>query len=187
MPNAKFEIKRKCDCCGATFIAKTLDSHYCSRACSQKAYDKRMAEKKKLEQLNAIVEQIPDARDYISVQEAVAMFGISKDTIYRLIKKGKIPAINIGERLTRINKSKLEEMFPIREEPIDRSKPLPKFYSMEPEDCYTIGEISKKFGINDSTVYAHIRKYSIPTRQIGNYVYAPKAEIDNLYKDVVKL
>lgn len=48
MPNAKFEIKRKCDC-GATFIAKTLDSHYCSRACSQKAYDKRMAEKKKLE------------------------------------------------------------------------------------------------------------------------------------------
>lgn len=118
MPNAKFEIKRKCECCGATFIAKTLDSHYCSRACSQKAYDKRMAEKKKLEQLNAIVEQIPDARDYISVQEAVAMFGISKDTIYRLIKKGKIPAINIGERLTRINKSKLEEMFPLQEEPI---------------------------------------------------------------------
>ena len=187
MPSAKFEIKRKCKCCGATFLAKTLDSRYCSRKCSQKAYDQRMAEKKKVEQLNAIVTQIPDARDYISVQEAVAIFGISKDTIYRLIRKGKISAINIGERLTRISKSKLEEMFPLREEPIDRSKPLPKFYSMEPEDCYTIGEISKKFGINDSTVYAHIRKYSIPTRQIGNYVYAPKADIDNLYKDVVKL
>ena len=40
-----------------------------------------MAEKKKVEQLNAIVTQIPDARDYISVQEAVAIFGISKDTI----------------------------------------------------------------------------------------------------------
>lgn len=143
--------------------------------------------RRSVEQLNAIVTQIPDARDYISVQEAVAIFGISKDTIYRLIRKGKISAINIGERLTRISKSKLEEMFPLREEPIDRSKPLPKFYSMEPEDCYTIGEISKKFGINDSTVYAHIRKYSIPTRQIGNYVYAPKADIDNLYKDVVKL
>ena len=164
MPSAKFEIKRKCKCCGATFLAKTLDSWYCSRKCYQKAYDQRMAEKKKVEQLNAI-----------------------KDTIYRLIRKGKVSAINIGERLTRISKSKMEEMFPLREEPIDRSKPLPKFYSMEPEDCYTIGEISKKFGINDSTVYAHIRKYSIPTRQIGNYVYAPKTEIDNLYKDVVKL
>lgn len=187
MPSAKFEIKRKCKCCGATFLTKTLDSWYCSRKCSQKAYDQRMAEKKKVKQLNAIVTQIPDARDYISVQEAVAIFGISKDTIYRLIRKGKVSAINIGERLTRISKSKMEEMFPLREEPIDCSKPLPKFYSMEPEDCYTIGKISKKFGINDSTVYAHIRKYSIPTRQIGNYVYAPKTEIDNLYKDVVKL
>lgn len=187
MPAAKFEIRRKCEYCGATFLAKTLDSHYCSSACSKKAYDKRRAEKKKIEQMNTIVAQIPDSRDYISVQEAVAMLGVSKDTIYRLIKKGTIPAINIGERLTRISKSKLMEMFPLREEPIDRSKPLPKFYSLEPENCYTIGEISKKFGINDCTVYTHIRKYSIPTRQIGNYVYAPKSEIDNLYKDVVKL
>ena len=104
-----------------------------------------------------------------------------------MIKSGKVPAINLGERLTRVSKSALLNMVPFRDEPIDHSKPLPKFYSMEPEDCYTIGEISKKFGINDSTVYAHIRKYSIPTRQIDNYVYAPKAEIDNLYKDVVKL
>lgn len=187
MPSAKFEIKRKCEYCGATFLAKTLDSRYCSRRRSQKAYNRREAEKKKIEQLDEMVTHIPDACDYISVQEAVALFGISRDTIYRLIRKGNIPAINIGQRLTRISKSKLEEMFPLREKPIDRSKPLPKFYSMEPEDCYTIGEISRKFGINDSTVYGHIRKYSIPTRQIGNYVYAPKADIDNLYKDVVKL
>ncbi len=30
----------------------------------------------------------------------------------------------------------------------------------------------------------HVRKYSIPSRQIGNYVYVPKQEIDNLYKSV---
>lgn len=77
-------------------------------------------------------------------------------------------------------------MFPLCEEPIDRSKLLPKFYSIEPKDCYTIGEISKKFKTNDTTAYNHIRKYSMPTKQIGNYVYAPKADIDNLYKDVVK-
>ena len=41
---------------------------------------------------------------------------------------------------------------------------------------------SKKFHLEDSTVYLHIRKYSIPTRQIGNFVYVPKKEIDNLYK-----
>lgn len=57
-------------------------------------------------------------------------------------------------------------------------------YRMEPEDCYTIGEIAKKFRLDDSTVYLHIRKYSIPTRQIGNYVYAHKKSIDELYKDI---
>ena len=142
--------------------------------------------KKRMSQLNDIVENIPEARDYISVHEAVAMFGISRDTIYRLIRKGNVPAINIGQRLTRISKSKLSEMFPLRTEPIDRSRALPKSYHLEPEDCYTIGEISKTYGIDDSTVYAHIRKYSIPTRQIGNFVYAPKEDIDHLYKDVVK-
>ena len=50
----------------------------------------------------------------------------------------------------------------------------------KPRENHT--EISKKYKVNDSTVYAHIRKYSIPTRQIGNYVYVPKKEIDNLYK-----
>ena len=31
MPEAKFQIKRKCEVCGNTFIAKTLDSRYCCR------------------------------------------------------------------------------------------------------------------------------------------------------------
>ena len=82
--------------------------------------------------------------------------------------------------------SVLLDKVPLRTEPIDRSKPLPKSYHLEPEDGYTIGEISKTYGIDDSTVYTHIRKYSIPTRQIGNFVYAPKEDIDHLYKDVVK-
>ena len=34
MPEAKFQIKRKCEVCGNTFIAKTLDSRYCCRHCT---------------------------------------------------------------------------------------------------------------------------------------------------------
>lgn len=187
MPSAKYEIKRKCDECGTIFIARTLDSHYCCRACTQKAYNKRKAENMKRERMNEIISTIPDGREYISVKEAEALFGISSKTIRRMIKSGKIPAINLGQRLTRVCKSALLEIVPLREEPIEQNKPLPRFYSLEPEDCYTIGEISEKFALNRSTVYSHIRKYSIPTRQIGNFVYAPKSEIDNLYKDIVKL
>ena len=54
-----------------------------------------------------------------------------------------VPAINVGKRLTRIKRSALETMFLTRKESLaEREKPVPRRYSMEPEDCYTIGEES---------------------------------------------
>lgn len=186
MPTAKYEIKRKCKCCGAIFLAKSLDSYYCSRACSDKGYKQRKALKQQRERWDKVIGEIPDLRDYISVAEAEAMFGVCAKTIRRLINSGKVSSINLGQRLTRVRKSELMGILPLREEPVDTSRALPKPYNLEPEDCYTIGEIAEKFSIGETTVYAHIRKYSIPIRQIGRFVYAPKSEIDRLYKDVVK-
>ena len=97
MPALKFQIKRKCEMCGATFIAKTLESKYCSKHCIDMAYKQKKAAAKKAEQFKQIAQRVPDAREYISVAEAVAMYSIGRDTIYRLIKKGSIPYI-IGVR-----------------------------------------------------------------------------------------
>lgn len=183
MPGISLEIRRKCKVCGKVFLAKTLDSQFCSKRCGD-VYRKRQRDAEKREvRLSKIILQIPEARDYISVKEAVAIFGVERDTIYRLIRKGQIPAINIGTRLTRIKREDLEQLLPTRKSiKKENAKPIPKLYNLEPENCYTVGEICKKYRINDSTVWAHVRKYSIPSRQIGNYVYIPKDEIDNLYK-----
>ena len=186
MPGIALEIRRKCKVCGKVFLVKKLDSQFCSKRCGD-VYRKRIKDaNKREERLSEIILHIPDAREYISVKEAVAIFGVERDTISRLIKKGKIPAINLGTRLTRIKRDELEKLLPTRQEIKKESeKPVPKLYSLEPEDCYTVGEICKKYHINDSTVWSHVRKYSIPSRQIGNYVYIPKEEIDNLYKSDV--
>ena len=56
-----------------------------------------------------------------------------------------------------------------------------KTYKFDSSDSYTIGEISKKYGISDSTVYKTIRKVSIPTCQKGKFVFVPKAEIDKVF------
>ena len=85
--------------------------------------------------------------------------------------------------MTRIRRADLESMFPKR--PVAQAikeAPLPKLYSLEPKDCYTIGEVCEKYHINDSSVWTHVRKYSIPSRKIGNFVYVPKEAIDKLYK-----
>ena len=191
MPTIGFEIKRKCKVCGKVFVAKTLDSHYCSPKCSKVAWKRKKDAKDKNARLEAIARQIPDIREYISVKEAVAMFGVERNTLYRLIKSGRIPAVNIGTRLIRIKRSDMENRFLTRPESIpesiaEKEKPIPKLYSMEPEDCYTITQVCEKYHINDSSVWAHVRKCSIPSRQIGNYVYVPKQEIDNLYKSEIE-
>ena len=187
MPTIGFGIKRKCKVCGKVFVAKTLDSHYCSPKCSKVAWKRKKDAKDKNARLEAIARQIPDIREFISVKEAVAMFGVERNTLYRLIKSGRIPAVNIGTRLIRIKRSDMENLFLTRPESIaEKERPIPKLYSMEPEDCYTITQVCEKYHINDSSVWAHVRKYSIPSRQIGNYVYVPKQEIDNLYKSEIE-
>lgn len=175
------KIQKQCAVCDQVFIPKTIDSVYCSKKCSDAAYRRKRAKKKKEEEQKKITDKIPDNRQYISVPEAVAMFGVAKSTLYRLIRKNRIPAINLGTRLIRIDRDKMKEMFSARQTPIVKKTKTRKTYSLEPEDCYTVGEIIKKFGVSDSSVRKHIREHSIPTRQIGKYVYAPKSEIDSIY------
>lgn len=183
MAKSGFNIQRTCEVCGQPFTPKTVYSKYCSDKCSNAAYRKKKAAQKKEEQRLQLEEKIPTERQYITIQEAEVMFGISKPTLYRLIRHGQIPAVNLGKRLTRISRAHIEAMFPkIENIQATQTAIQPAALSFEPKDCYNIGEIAEKFGISPSTVYSHIRKNSIPTRQIGNFVYAPKSEIDKLYK-----
>jgi len=50
------------------------------------------------------------------------------------------------------------------------------------DECYTINEVSEKFGISYSTLYKAIRRESIPKKQIGKTVYVPKEQINKLFK-----
>lgn len=83
--------------------------------------------------------QVPNIREYISVKEAVAIFGVERDSVYRLVRSGKVNSVNMGKRLIRINRKDLESLLPTRKEiRKEKEKPMPKLYSLEPEDCYTI-------------------------------------------------
>ena len=71
--------------CGATFIAKTLESKYCSKHCIDMAYKQKKAAAKKAEQFKQIAQKVPDAREYISVAEAVAMYVNDNAKVYQQI------------------------------------------------------------------------------------------------------
>ena len=175
------KTERNCPICGTSFTHKTINSRYCSEKCSRKAYKRKVAEEKRQQELNAIAESVPDNRPYISVPEAIAIYGVAKSTLYRLIRQGHIPAINLGTRLLRIDRQKLESIFPIRKEQ-KKEEPGPMLFDLSFENCYTITEIAEKYDLSLTTVCNHIRKYGIPMRHQGKSIYVPKTEIHKLYK-----
>ena len=175
------KTERNCPICGTSFTPKTINSRYCSEKCSRKAYKRKVAEEKRQQELNAIAESVPDNRPYISVPEAIAIYGVAKSTLYRLIRQGHIPAINLGTRMLRIDRQKLESIFPIRQEQ-KKEEPKPMLFDLSFENCYTITEIAEKYDLSLTTVCNHIRKYGIPMRHQGKSIYVPKTEIHKLYK-----
>ncbi len=177
MAKLNLNIERECKICGSVFRAKTLDSLYCSEKCSKVAWKRRNDAKVVADRIKKIADQGNDLNLFITVSEASNLYNIPTSTLYRLLRKGKVPGIKLGTRTVRINRLELEKVI----EP-DEVKKEPRLYNMEPDHCYTIGEICKKYKLDESSVWMHIRKYSIPTRQIGNYVYVPKIDIDNLYR-----
>jgi excisionase family DNA binding protein len=138
--------------------------------------NKKKAAQKEIKQQEFIA-KIPGNRPYISIAEAVLLFGISRDTIYRLVRLSKISAVNMGERLTRISRAHIETMFtPLAVVPA-APEVQPKKMDYSQAECYTIGEITEKFGVSPSTVSHAIRRNSIPKKQVGKFVYVPLEQL----------
>lgn len=187
MPAMKYEIRRKCPICGVVFRIKTIDSVYCSPACSKVACKRKADREAHEKKLDELAKEIPDIRELLSVKEAAAIYAVEESALYRMIRLGRIPSVSLGKKTLRIRREDLDALYPTRKKVRkEAAKPIPKTFSLEPKDCYTIGEVGDKYRLDDSSVYKHIRKYSIPMRQMGNNVYVPKKEIDNLYKSIKK-
>ena len=77
MAQAKYEIRRKCPICGAVFQIRTIDAVYCSKQCSDVAYKRKKDREAKYEQM---AKEIPDIREFLSVQEAVAVYCVERES-----------------------------------------------------------------------------------------------------------
>ncbi|MDO4881111.1 MAG: helix-turn-helix domain-containing protein [Capnocytophaga sp.] len=184
---SNLKIPKICEQCQKPFEAKTITTRFCSHSCADKNGKERKKQQQELQKREKVLEKYADKiailqyREFISISEAVVLFGISKSTIHRLIKQKVISSVNLGERLTRINKTELEKLFsPIL---IEQKEVQEENFSKKckKEDCYTLSQVSKKFGANPSTVNNIIKKFNIPKEKIGSFVYVPKVEIDKIF------
>ena len=121
MPAAKFQIERKCELCGKTFLAKTITSRYCSIQCSRSAYSQKKREEKLEELRRERAAKVPKDHPYLSISDAIALYDVCRDTLYRLVRSKALRSYNLGKRMRRICREDLERNFNLR--PTDEQKP----------------------------------------------------------------
>lgn len=109
-------IQRICEHCSKEFTARTTVTKFCSDACAKRAYkERKKAEKinesntETLKVKNKPIEELK-AKEFLSVKDIALLLGCSTRTAYRLIDKGKINAVNLSERLTRVKRSELNKI-----------------------------------------------------------------------------
>ncbi|WP_123947436.1 helix-turn-helix domain-containing protein [Chryseobacterium pennae] len=107
--SSHIRIEKVCQYCGTKFIAKTTVTRYCSNICNKKAYKLEQRNTKisyaKYKARNIEERQYPSVTHpvYLTVKETSAILKCSTKMVYFLISIGRLKAINLSVRKTRIN------------------------------------------------------------------------------------
>ncbi len=98
-------LTKTCQYCKELFIAKTTVTKYCGDACSKKAYKARKRKAKieasnqqTVKEIQRPIEEIK-AKEFLNIQEACQLLGISRTTLWRLVRDGKVKSSKIGRRV----------------------------------------------------------------------------------------
>lgn len=102
-------IPKTCKHCGNAFTARTTVTKYCRDTCAKRAYKARKRNEKVQATLEETIQEKkevvnhynPDAvsnKDFLSVTEASQLIGVSRWTIQRMIKQGRLKAVPFGRK-----------------------------------------------------------------------------------------
>lgn len=177
------ELEKKCGFCGKYFIARRIDTICCSNTCSASYVYQRKKQEREKQRLQKFAMQIKE-KDFLSVSEACKLYQVSKHTIYRQIKLGRVTTVNFGTRMLRISKTDLEKRFIPVDSIINNvthiAEDAPKAYYFDERDCYTMKEVCDKYKLDFKVVKSAVDSHSIPICHRGFHVFVPRVEIDAL-------
>ncbi len=114
--SSNIHINRICEHCGNEFTARTTVTRFCGDNCAKKAYKARQRAQK-IEQSHIQTEQIKSKpieelknKEVLNVREVSHLLGCSVRTVYRLIDIRTLKAVNLGERMTRVNRAEIDKL-----------------------------------------------------------------------------
>ena len=187
MAASTFRISKHCLLCGNLFEAQKVSTKYCSNKCSSRHYKirERLERKEKAEEtlnqpeaFKPLVKAINKAalfdKVFLNVKDLATLFECSRKMVYSLMENGIIPAKRLSERKTLIRRTDIDKLF---EAPAKLKVPAKITIS----DCYTMEQITSKYGIARNTIYGYGSKYNIQKLKNKGITYYSKRDIDNLF------
>lgn len=194
--------RKVCQFCGQTFTAYTAVTRYCSKPCADNARKAKLRQEK----LNLVTKQEQDKSlelfdlkfqkaEVLSPSTAAVYMGLSRMTIYRYMRCGLIPCIQMPGK-TLIKKSDLDKLFEsavpyTRRENAARRRYNPQFAEekkenksfVAPDSKYmTVKEAAAKYGMCDTTVLKTIRKARLHGISFRNAWFYDRDEVDKVMK-----
>lgn len=169
-------------------MAKTTVTKFCSPVCSKKGYKHKIKNEKiavsNIETKKIIDKPIEDlkSREFMTVRQVAKLLCSSRVTVHNLINSGRLQAVKLGERTTRISRANIDRLFqqdfiPMVNTLEPKTKPL-KFVSSE---WYGLTEILEKFSISDSTLRIIARRENIEKHRNGKFIFYRKKQIDSIF------
>lgn len=167
--SSNIKITRICQHCGQEFIAQTTVTRYCGDNCAKKAYKARIKKQKieaseletrDIRQLSSLTVK---TLEYLTVNDVASMLKCDSRTVHYMIKSGRLNAINLSIRKTRILKKDLDGMFTNQIQRVDIRNEAQVEEKRPPiKDCYTVGQILAKYSLAEVTLRKIIIRNNIP-------------------------
>ncbi|MGI4727587.1 MAG: helix-turn-helix domain-containing protein [Janthinobacterium lividum] len=112
--SSTIRIIRICVECQTEFTAKTTLTRFCSKSCNGKNHKRRIRNLKiEVSNKETIAKstslQDINQKDYLNINESCLLIGISRTTLWRLIKSQNLKAHKVGNRII-IKRMELEQI-----------------------------------------------------------------------------
>lgn len=189
--SSNIRIQRICQYCQNDFEARTTVTKYCCESCNKAAYkaikrrEKMIASDQQMKQVKEKPLQDLRNKEILTVKQAAQLLNSSPKTVYNLIERGKLKAVNLAQRKTLLLRAQIDMLFETRTPQVDlRPKIKPK--KVKISQAYHMAEIQLKYNISEKALSEIIKRNHIPKLAKGWHVYVPKDAIDQIFNPIKK-
>jgi len=111
----------------------------------------------------------PPEIEYYTYKEIEQIYNLSKNSVWKIIKKQKIPTIMRNNKL-HIDKIKIDRYFKRTRKDVSHIT-----------EWYSVQDVVEKYNVGERQVHRKVYEKKIPKRRDGRFVYLSKSDIDKVY------